>query len=70
MLDFLKTHLGQCNQTDVRHDKFYFNFILLLRVHNQVDVSCDKYLINVPPWWSGSSSKIIKVNSYVRHNFI
>ena len=45
MLDFLKTHLGQCNQTDVRHDKFYFDFILLLRVCNQVDVSCDKYLI-------------------------
>ena len=25
---------------------------------------------SVPPWWTGSSSKIIKVNSYVRHNFI
>ena len=25
---------------------------------------------NVPPWWTGSSSKIIKANSYVRHNFI
>ena len=24
----------------------------------------------VPPWWPGSSSKIIKVNCYVRHNFI
>ena len=26
--------------------------------------------IIVPPWWPGSSSKIIKVNGYVRHNFI
>ena len=25
---------------------------------------------SVPPWWPGSSSKIIKVNGYVRHNFI
>ena len=25
---------------------------------------------DVPPWRPGSSSKIIKVNGYVRHNFI
>ena len=27
-------------------------------------------LTTVPCQWSGSSSKIIKTNSYVRHNFI
>ena len=32
--------------------------------------NCINTIINVPPWWPGSSSKIITVNSYVRHNFI
>ena len=26
--------------------------------------------VTVPPWWSGSNSKIIKADCYVRHNFI
>ena len=30
----------------------------------------DKSIQSVPPWWPGSSLKIIKVNCYVRHNFI
>ena len=34
------------------------------------EVSGDSSESYVPPWWPGSSLKIIKVNGYVRHNFI
>ena len=44
--------------------------ILVLNFDNKNSMSSGVVLINVPPKWPGSSLKIIKANSYVRHNFI
>ena len=50
-------------------DKVKVNMLLLWCGPDSEDIY-EGFNIDVPPWWPGSSLKIIKVNSYVRDNFI
>ena len=62
-------------ETKYKQSTYLFGFYFLMKpskscssIGHVLKLPID--VADVPPWWPGSSSKIIKVNGYVRHNFI